>query len=206
MKNKAAQIYFLVDRSGSMASRWDETLGAINSYAGKLAKEKGMKKAKLFLAVFDGSGGLEFDVLRDGVDASKWTDLSPDEASPRGMTPLFDAIGKLSTIVEKDAPKKAVIAVVTDGHENASRESTRESAKANFDRMRDKGYQVVFLGADFDAFGQAASVGTAVNQTINMKTGNYGKVMRRMAAATADYAATDSDIEWSDKDRQEASQ
>ncbi|WP_144378491.1 VWA domain-containing protein [Mesorhizobium amorphae] len=203
-KKSELSVYLLIDRSGSMASRWDETIGAVNNYIATLAADKATKKAKATVAVFDASGPINFDILRRGEDVGSWTALSVKEASPRGMTPLFDAIGRLSTLVNEDAPAKAVVAVVTDGAENCSRELTRESAKASLDALRAKGFQVVFLGADFDAFGQAASVGTQKGQTISMNSGSYAGTMRSMAAQTASYATSGATMSWSEEDRAKA--
>lgn len=203
-KKSALSVYLLIDRSGSMASRWDETMGAINTYVESLATEKATKSAKATVAVFDGSHSLNFDVLRRSDDVASWKPISADEALPRGMTPLFDAIGRLRTMVNDEAPSKAVIAVVTDGAENDSKEVTRDGAKAALDTLRGKGYQVVFLGADFDAFGQAASVGTNAGQTIKMSAGNYAGTMRSMASQTTAYAVTGASMSWSDEDRKKA--
>lgn len=198
------RVYFLIDRSGSMASRWDEALGAVNSYMKTLAEGKGGKKIKATVAVLDGGGGSDFNVLRQSQPVSEWKDLTSADATPRGMTPLFDAIGKMVACVDADDPKKAVVAVMTDGHENASREVTKDSARAMFDRLRGRGYQVVFLGADFDAFGQAASVGTMSGQTISMSAGNYANVAKSLATHTRAYAATGATMSWSDEDRKKA--
>lgn len=202
--NDNLAVYILIDRSGSMMSRWSETLGAVNGYVESLAAEKGTKGAVATVAVFDAGAGIQFDVIRKTSPVLGWKKLTNDDASPRGMTPLFDAIGKLSSIVDADAPQKAVVAVVTDGAENSSREVTKDGAKAAFDKMRSKGFQVVFLGADFDAFSQAASVGTLSGQTIQMSAGNYGSTMRSMAQATAMYASTGASMNWTDEDRERA--
>lgn len=203
-KKSELSVYLLIDRSGSMASRWDETMGAVNSYVKSLAEDKATKSATATVAVFDATGGLNFDILRKGEAVGSWKSISPDEASPRGMTPLFDAIGRLRTLVNDESPTKAVVAVVTDGAENQSRELTREAAKSALGALRAKGYQVVFLGADFDAFGQAAGVGTQTGQTISMKAGNYAGTMRSMASQTSAYASSGAAMSWSDEDRKKA--
>jgi hypothetical protein len=82
---------------------------------------------------------------------------------------------------DKKAPKgeldKTVIVVMTDGEEDHSREVTKQGAKAALDCCKAKSWQVVFLGADFDAFGEASQVGVAAGQTLNMTVGNYGATM-----------------------------
>jgi len=192
--------YILLDRSGSMSSRWEETISAVNNYATTLAKEA--PDASLTVATFDTpAAGIAFEVIRSDQKCSDWKAIGVIEASPRGYTPLFDAIARLMGLAEAAAPDQGAIVVVTDGAENASRETTREGAKAAFDRARAKGWQVVFLGADFDAFGEASSVGTMPAQTLNATKGNLGATMGIMAASTARYMATGATMDWSQSDR-----
>lgn len=196
-------IYMLIDRSGSMASKWDEAIGSVNGYIEELAKKKGTKKSKATVAVFDSQG--PFDVIRKVQPVKEWNPISNEDAQPRGMTPLHDAIGKLATLVNEDKPKAATVVIVTDGLENASREVSRADAKAFLDKFRKKKFDVVFLGADFDAFAQGASLGNATGQTLNVKTGNYGATMRSLAGRTQLYASTGDVVDFTDEDRAEAS-
>jgi hypothetical protein len=62
-----ASAFLLLDRSGSMASLWDKAIGAINTYAQKLAES--LPKAKITLAVFD--SGNNFEIVRDAIEAGK---------------------------------------------------------------------------------------------------------------------------------------
>ena len=49
-------VYILLDRSGSMASLWEEALGSINGYVSKLPK-----KTKVHMATFD---SVSHDIIR----------------------------------------------------------------------------------------------------------------------------------------------
>lgn len=195
-------IYILLDRTGSMGSRWEEAISAVNSYINGLAEEE----ANVTLALFDRPNGtLSFDVLRRNEPAQNWRAVSNTEAHPRGMTPLYDAIGRLSAIVEADSPEQAVIVVMTDGEENASREMSREQARAALDRCRDRNWQVVFLGADFDAFNEASKVGTMAGQTLNASGGNYAAAAESLTAHSRAHAHDmNYNITWTDEDRRRA--
>lgn len=194
---KELNAYILLDRSGSMSNRWSEALSSINAYVAELTKDA----AKVTLATFDGQDGLQFDVIRDNVAANKWEPVSDKDATPRGMTPLFDALGRIIALAEKASPDKAVIVVMTDGAENHSREITKQGARAALDRCKGRNWQVAFLGADFDAFGEAAQVGVGAAQTLNMTAGNYQASMRGLAAQTMCYADTGASLSFSDEDR-----
>lgn len=205
-KESAVDTYILLDRSASMSNKWAETLASINTYAKELAKQS--VKGNLALAMFDLHGGLQFDVIRNEPAAKFWTDVTQTESFPRGSTPLYDAIGKIVALAEAHAPitAKTIIAVMTDGEENASCELSKDSAKALLDRVRAKGWQVVFLGADFDSFGQAASVGVNRNTTILMSAGNYAPTMRAFAANRQSYGSgASATMDWSDAQRATAS-
>jgi Mg-chelatase subunit ChlD len=199
------KIYILIDRSGSMSANWTETIGAVNAYAAALG-EKGVKKGDITAAVFDNQE--PFKVIRSEVKIKEWTPISANEVLPRGMTPLFDAIGTLAQTIHLKAPKKATIVVVTDGLENASREITKDNAKKSIDDFKTKGYDVIFIGADFDAFGQSGGLGVLSGSTLNMTKGNYDQAFKSVANRSALYASADSGLsfamEFSDEDRAKA--
>jgi len=206
-KEQNVHSYILLDRTGSMSNLWDEALVSVNTYARSVAEAEPDEgpdtlKTDVTLAVFDNHDGFQFDVLRRGANADTWSDVTNDEANPRGMTPLFDAIGRVVSLAETDAPEKAVIVIMTDGHENASRELNRDGAKAALDRARDRGWEVVFLGADFGQFGDAQGVGMSADKTMAMSAGTLAESMDRLAKKSRDYGlGEEAEITFNDEDR-----
>ena len=198
------KTYILLDRSGSMQIRWGEALSAVNVYATDLAKHEESRNSGILLAVFDGYDGLKFEVLRNVETSADWTPVSAEELVPRGNTPLFDAIGRVTALATGERPERAVFVVMTDGEENASRELTREGAKAAFDRCRERGWQVVFLGADFDAFDQAASVGSDRRHTLRTSAGHYSAAGLSTAARARAYLSKGAEMTYSSEDRDAA--
>jgi len=195
--------YVLLDRSGSMQSLWVEALSSVNAYAKELANKKDgdAVDSHVTLAVFDSQESLQFDLLRKKVPALHWENVTDAEASPRGMTPLLDALGRIIALAETDNPDKAVIVVMTDGQENASREVTREGARAAIDRVQKKGWEVVFLGANFDNIGDASSVGVGGGQQVAMSMGTMDAMMMRVAKKSRAYAARSERVEFDEVDR-----
>lgn len=183
--------YILLDRSGSMATKWSDALGGINAYVRGLAEATATKGVLVNLALFDQGAGdhCSFDVIRRDVSASEWKDVTSSEAKPRGGTPLFDAIGKLVSMAQAAAPVRCAILVMTDGEENASREHSKASAKALLDACRARGWQVIFLGADFDNAAQAASVGNDMAATMSYGAGQAVNSMRMTAAKRGLYGS-----------------
>jgi hypothetical protein len=183
------QAYILLDRSGSMQSLWVEALSSVNAFAKELANKTDGPSvdSHVTLAVFDSQESLQFDTLRRKQPALHWEAVTDKDASPRGMTPLLDAMVRIISLAEGDNPDKAVIVVMTDGQENASREVTREGVKAALDRVKAKGWEVVFLGANFDNIADASSVGVGGGKQMAMSVGTMNESMSRLARKSRAY-------------------
>jgi hypothetical protein len=235
------RIFILLDRSGSMAPRWQATLDAINEYVAALALNQATREAEVTLAAFDavwsattyehlpntyyGLAGrtgatLRYQTLRNGQKASQWAPLSHDEAVPGGGTPLYDAIGHMDELIIRQAGGltgdfgDGVIVIVTDGEENVSAMVNKDGARIRLDRYRAKDWGVVFLGADFEAFGQAQQVGIAGSSVLNtsgaegFRTGMMATARNTAAYASAKAAGVASaaagTMVYTDEDREES--
>jgi hypothetical protein len=91
---------------------------------------------------------------------------------PRGGTALLDAIGK--TVVQfehlqktfPDNVKGVIVAIITDGGENASREYNKNQIHEMTTRMeKEYNWKFVYMGANQDSFTVARTMGinTAMN-------------------------------------------
>lgn len=194
---KSVSSYILLDRTGSMSGIWDEALTSVNAYAAAVGKtEEGEVddlETSVTLAAFDFQEGFQFDVLRAGVQPEGWSDVTNDEVSPRGMTPLFDAINRTITMAEADNPEKAVIVIMTDGMENSSREVTRDGVKAAMDRAEARGWEVVFLGAEFSSFGDADAIGVTGSKQMAVSAGSLSVTQERLAKKAREYGKGEAD-------------
>lgn len=193
-------VFVLLDRTGSMARLWEEAVSSVNTYVKGLAGEGA--DDRVTVAVFDAyESGMQFDVLRDAVPIGEWNALAVDEVSPRGMTPLFDALVKLISKAEEAGKDKTAIVVMTDGYENASREVGREAARAAVERITKRNWQVNFLGADFDGFTQADGLGVSRDRAMNFAVGRAGVAMNSTARLHNLYRHSPSAPSFSDEDR-----
>lgn len=185
-------VYILLDRSGSMATLWSEALGSINNYVSKLKK-----KDNVFLAAFDD----QYEVVRD-CKAEGWDDVTNDDLQPRGMTALFDSCGKVMAKAEEDGAKKTILVVMTDGHENASREHSQASIKAKVKEFEDKKWEVIFLGANFDAVDAVSGgLGLMASKSMNIAAGNLARGFDTLSSYTTAYAATGQSINFTQDDK-----
>ncbi len=202
MAQPQVHSYILLDRTGSMSGIWTEALSSVNAYASDIASKTGDIVPALTLAVFDAQDGLQFDVLRRSVAAKDWQPVTDKEASPRGMTPLFDAIARIIALAEADAPEKAVFVIMTDGEENSSREVTKAGVKAAIERAEKRGWEVVFLGAEFANFSDADSVGISASKSMSMGAGRMTDSMARLSRkAQAYYQNAEAPMAFDEADR-----
>jgi hypothetical protein len=119
------------------------------------------------------------------------------------MTPLNDAVGKLVNMARAANANKTAIVIMTDGHENASRELTTPQAKALLDECRAKGWQVVFLGADFDNAAQGASYGAGSMHTAQVAHDKLSLAAEKVAALRSLYSARSVEMRFSEEDKEE---
>src|SRR3984957_5794611 len=201
--------FILLDRSGSMQVLWSEALHSVNAYVKKLAEDR--VDTGVTLATFDKDGEeFKFEIVRDRIVPSTWKPVSSEDAIPRGMTPLNDAIGRIVTLAKAGFNgtqyDKLALVIMTDGLENASREYSHKAAKALLDDCRAKNWQVIFLGANFDNAAQAASYGNAAASTVRSSAENLGATMAETASLRASYAATSAPMIFTDEQKKRLSQ
>lgn len=197
--------FLLLDRSGSMGGLWVEAISSINAYVHKLAQEK--VDTGVTLVTFDSPhGGMRFDILRDRITPSTWRDVTETEASPRGMTPLNDATAMIINLAKVGNYDKVAITIITDGHENDSREYKGSQGiqriKELLDQCRAKNWQITYLGANFDNATQAASYGAAPTSSVLMASGNFVEATRSLGAKRSAYAATGQSINFSEDEKE----
>jgi len=159
-------ITMIVDRSGSMASCNIETQNGINKFVEDQAKEKGA--CNFSLIQFDS----EYEVVHSGL---KIKDVPKYELVPRSMTALNDAVCKTIIDTKARVGKKnplVIIVIATDGGENASHEFKRTDVKRMITEQQVAGWQFTFIGANQDAFEEAATMGIAMAAAANYSTTN----------------------------------
>jgi uncharacterized protein YegL len=167
-------IAMVLDRSGSMEEARFDAVSAVNRYLAHVRSDKSMD-ARLSVVVFDSQG---IDTIRDRVPVSACADVALSEYEPRGATPLLDAVGYSVGIVDcltrKD--ERRIMAIVTDGLENASREYTREQLRVLLDRkQREDGWLILYMGAGHDSFSQASQIGIPTRHTADFSLNAFGE-------------------------------
>lgn len=181
----------LVDRSGSMAAIREKTIAGINSHVTKVVSD--VEDTIWTLGLFDSDGELQLDYVYRAKAGNNVPTLVWDGFVPRGTTPLLDAIGQslidldsfIDSLVASAKPEKVSIVIMTDGLENASIEHSSESIQEMIKEREDRGWQIVYLGANQDAFEVARGFGSVMGSTIT-----YDKDSVPLAYAGASNTAT----------------
>jgi len=185
-KNPVTEIVCIIDRSGSMDSIKMDAIGGFNNFLADQKKEKG--KAIMTIALFDN----EYILMCSGKPLEDVEPFNEKTYVPRGSTALLDAVGRTINETNQRNPEKAIIVVLTDGHENSSHEFTKQAIKKMIADCEAKGWVVIYLSADPNAFDDGRTVGVGVNNIMSFSADQRGANIGTMAAsyATAAYRSS----------------
>lgn len=176
-------IQAIIDRSGSMETIRSDAEGGFNAFVADQRNQPG--QCQLSLAQFDH----EYEVV--------YTDRPLDEVPPlqivpRGTTAMLDAIGRtvidlgarLAALPEDARPGTVLVAIVTDGLENASREFSYAAIKQLITQQEQVyNWTFMYLGADQDAIAQGAQMGIAAGRSLTYGRGSSGQAYEAMSGA-----------------------
>jgi hypothetical protein len=99
-------------------------------------------------------------------------------------------------------PPRASIVIVTDGDENASKFTSSDQAKALLDWMRAKGWQITFIGADFNNRRQAHTLGANEHTSIGVQQKRLSDATAALAAKRARYGLYGEAMHYTDAEKQ----
>jgi len=132
-------LYMLLDRSGSMSGWQNDVIGGFNSFIKEQQSEK--DECSVTLVQFDGQD--PYEKILDAEKLESVQELDASVYSPRGNTPLLDALGRLIKSAEKRStktPEDVLVWVFTDGLENASQEFTSTQIKELVEEKEKEGW------------------------------------------------------------------
>ena len=165
------EVVAIMDRSGSMRGKVQDSVGGFNTTLDVLRKEQEENtKINVSVKLFDNEETLLFRSL----PLDKVRPLEVQQFVPRGQTALLDAIGNTvkyfmtKKLLDPIAYDCCTIYVVTDGLENCSRSYTHSQVKELI-HAADVNYniKVIYLAANQDAILEARNLGIDEGQAIN---------------------------------------
>lgn len=206
------EVLFVIDGSGSMASKASDVRGGFNTYVSELRKDK---KAEYTLSatVFN-TGVFPLFSQNNLKDVPELTDKN---YVPGGGTALYDAIGAALDEVKDVSTKycsvcgtkrnnghkfcaecggalgneksKYLLIIMTDGEENASKTYRKHHIVQKIQEKEGQGnWTVVYLGANQDAMLEGTAMGAAIGNTLTYQTPELKTYYTKLASATNDFA------------------
>lgn len=157
-ENKTMKIYNLIvlDESGSMSSIYNQALSGINEVINGIRQnQEKYPEQKHFVSIvtFEGEGMSGVKTRRDCVPVGEVTDLTKKDYRPGGCTPLYDAMGKAISELDRkvEVGDGVLVTIITDGMENSSQEYSGRAVKNLVAMQRKKGWTFAYIGANQDA-------------------------------------------------------
>jgi len=159
------EIILIVDRSGSMNRIKDDAEGGVKAF---IEDQKSFGEANLTIVEFDN----RISTFCERVDIKNAPEYT---LVPRGGTALYDAVGMTLANAEELKPTgKVIVAIVTDGAENSSREYTQQIVFDRIEELKKKEWEFMFLSADQDAFLAGGALGIDPDSTIAYNASGVG--------------------------------
>ena len=162
---RKVNVVFILDRSGSMRSSVEDTIGGYNSYLERERKNNSL----ITTILFDD----DYEVLHYRKPVKEVKDLTEIDYYVRGCTALYDAIGKTIAKLDHDVKNEKVLFIITtDGLENASKEYNKKKIAELI--KEHKSWEFIYLGANIDSYAEGESIGISRDRISNFTKSKEG--------------------------------
>lgn len=190
---EVVHIGFLIDESGSMITNREAVVAGYNEFVSSLREDAARKDVRATLAFFDSA--IDEPAVRvrfRGEQLAELPALELGDYNPRGGTPLNDAVLEAIELIAGRAKQgeRAMLVIMTDGYENASRASSQEVRRA-IEAREQEGWSFIYLGADHDSWAQSSAIGlgnAAASFAVTGSAQGYRSSMASAAKAASLYA------------------
>jgi hypothetical protein len=185
-------VAFILDKSGSMSSCYDAAISGFNEYLQMTKKQNKVGICSFNLTLFDDT--IERPI--QNVEVHEVPALTQQTYRLGGMTALYDAV--VATVegvheqvqARKDKPA-VLVAIMTDGGENASRQHNEKCLSELIEKYEKEGnWTFVFMGANQDSYASAQKMGISYGNTVNWTADDQGTrgIFASMAVQSQQYA------------------
>lgn len=161
MKKSKTFYHIILDQSGSMSDCVNQTLKGLADQRKEIlaiANEFPGQEIRVGLTVFDHNIELKYSNL----SVTELSRMNSFHYQPNGQTALLDAIGMSVAATQRlmiNEGDSAVIIILTDGYENASKEYSHKQIKELIQAKEETGkWSFTYLGATLDAVEIAKSM------------------------------------------------
>ena len=164
MKTQRTVYHLIIDKSGSMSDCIDATINGFNDQLNKIRSlELEYPEQEILIGLTTFNDEVENHFVLQNL--SVLTTFSRKNYRPNGSTALFDAIGQTCLMLEErnrldqKIPTTHVIVILTDGHENSSRNFNLGQIRSLIERLeKTEAWTFSFIGATLDAVEVAVSM------------------------------------------------
>jgi hypothetical protein len=185
METKRLFIGICLDKSGSMASIWPETIAGLNKQI--LAIQEGATDSKVDTYVSFYVFDKETHKVYDAQSVNFLTEVAEEDYTPKGTTALYgcinDMIDSLSNVAEEANPNNSYqMFIFSDGDEQVAKH-LRAATGQRIKEKQDSGtWSLIFVGCDQDL--------TAVHTHLNIPMGNIGMFKKSKGGTESAFAAS----------------
>jgi von Willebrand factor type A domain len=177
MKKSKTFYHIILDQSGSMSDCVNQTLKGLADQRKEIlaiANEFPGQEIRVGLTVFDHNIELKYSNL----SVTELSRMNSFHYQPNGQTALLDAIGMSVTATQRlmvNEGDSAVIIILTDGYENASKEYSHKQIKELIQAKEETGkWSFTYLGATLDAVEIAKSMNIKEENSFAFQKQNMG--------------------------------
>lgn len=187
---KDTELVFIVDKSGSMRNLVNDTIGSFNSVLDEQKKDTEHGGAYVTTIFFNHS----HEKIHDRKNIKDVEHITDKDYVTSGCTALLDAVGDtINELSKKEEIKdhKVIVAIITDGYENSSKEYNKKQIKELIESKEKEGWQFVFCGANIDAASEGGKIGICKDCSIGFVANRegiadtYSNISARMTACRA---------------------
>jgi len=163
MKTRKTIYHLVVDKSGSMMDCVDSTINGFNEQVNRI-KHKSLEFAEEEITMGLTTFNTNVNHHYFQQNPKEIVLLNYENYRPNGSTALLDAVGETITEIERQIaasliPTTAIIVILTDGYENASKKYNLEKIRNMISKLEETGrWTFSFIGATLDAVDVAASM------------------------------------------------
>jgi hypothetical protein len=178
MKKSKTFYHIILDQSGSMSDCVNQTLKGLADQRKEIiaiANEFPDQEIRVGLTVFDHNIELKYSNL----SVTELSRMNSFHYRPNGQTALLDAIGMSVAATQRlmvNEGDSAVIIILTDGYENASKEYSHKQIKELIQAKEETGkWSFTYLGATLDAVEIARSMNIKAENSFAFEKKNMDK-------------------------------
>ena len=190
--SKIQEVHAIVDMSGSMNGKQEDTIGGLMANLDELKSnlEEG-NNINYSIKYFDDKEELVLKSTNIITLSNEQLNNIYGKYKPRGQTGLLDALGNSinyfvsKKLLDNDSFDSCIIYVTTDGLENCSKNYNYQTiAEMIKNAEENQNIKVLYLGANQDAIAEASKYGISIDRAINYSenTDNVTAVYRSVAS------------------------